>query len=793
MRQLDVLWIPLFCFGIGVLFASEWNASLMWGYVVGGVAFLLLGLSIWIYPDFKKSRWFLVGCVLLGVGMILGNLRMGPFGNDMALMEPGKVTLVGTLGDVERIQNQERISLYGKIFVSEVIHPDGKKETKVGVVHFQLNEIRKMESDVWHDGLGVRATGNLQIKEQYRNPGPWLTWQEKSGRGVFRSIYIEKADSLVWYPEQDRRWIGWATQLRNRFLVGMERVMPEKDRNLLRGILFGGRLGISEEAQSQFAVTGLTHILSVSGTHLAVIFGSILWVGSFFRFSRFYVALFGVLILLTYSLLSGFPAPVVRSFWMAFGVALGMMVERDTDGQRIFSLTLLGMLLWEPRWLYDVSFQLSAAATAGLVLAAPYLERPKKWSAFWQGPILLTLGVQIFSLPLMAAYFQSISLLAFLGNLILLPLFEGTLIFGMLGCLASFFSTSIAEFFWISSSLLLGAAMEGVRLFERFPWALLSLPSMDFWDGMVYYIGLGILIFSLSTSKKEIKKWGGCSGLIVLLFLGIKINGSLASGFLEIHFLDVGQGDAILIRTPQGKGILLDTGGRPGQISRFDIGSAVVSPYLWRVGVRELELIILSHEDEDHRGGLDGILARFPVKEIWGTPLVADALKEKDFPIIVHPQGYETNVDGVRLTIQSQPSFKKGWSQVVEVAYGEHTFLFTGDMDGAEETQFLEGKPRRNLTGLKVGHHGSKKGTGRRLLDLFSPEISIISVGESNRYGHPGLGTLARLREAQSKIYRTDMDGRVLLKSDGRTFWLETMKRGTANGNHEFLGEKKHP
>lgn len=779
MRRPDLFWIPFFCYGFGILWLHEYKGLFDW---VSGLAIFFLsafGIGTWFLKKPSWLLWALVGIFFFFLGGGFGISQIGFSETDIEFQPLGKQTLSGTLQNVQQGEKDGKRYLQGRVILSERIEKN-KSIPATGQVNFWLQPISADDAEQWHDGLGVSVTGDLRIREQYRNPGPWLTWEEKSGRGVFRSIKpLEDSAAFRWNPVYDQKITGWAAEVRKSFIRGMAKVMPEKDLQLLRGLLFGGQEGVSAEIRKSFAVTGMTHILSVSGTHLAALFAGILWLGRILRMKRIWIGSIGILVISFYSLLCAFPPPVVRSLFMSLGVIVALIAERERSGQRIFAMTLLGMLIWEPRWIFDISFQLSATATMGLMIALPYLEERKTWKNFWRGPIIFTLGAQLLSLPFMAAYFQEISIISFLSNLFLLPLFESSLILGLLGSGFSYFHEGIAQFFWILSSLSLGASLEGIRFFSKVPFALLPLPSMDFWSGLCYYCGIIIFSAGIRWGKTNKKAFSISAFGVILMVSAFYIPFyPVESEELEIHVLDVGQGDSILIKTPDHKVILIDTGGIPGANNDFNIGERVVAPYLWRLGIRKLELLIISHGDEDHMGGSKEILKRIPAKEIWIPASAAGYFDEKKEQLRIPLEGENREFGKISVRVIAQPPVKeKSWSQIIEISYGEHRFLFTGDLEGKEEKVLLEKGKLGKITGLKVGHHGAKNGSSFELLNQIQPEFAVISVGEANRFGHPTIQTLGRLKSVGSKVYRTDLQGRILIRSDGNQYRIETMSR----------------
>ena len=774
--KFDVFWIPVLCFLGGVLFLDSYSQYYL-GFQLGlGFTLILLGVGIWIYHWNDKILWWVCGLIFFFLGGLFGRNHSGISEENIALVKPTEIRLSGYITEVKWGEEKGKGYLQGRMRVKEKSINDITTVSE-GEISFWLNSIDFPTGELWHAGQGVQLKGELRIREQYLNPGPWLIWQEKSGRGVFRAFRGTGAESIEWEPKYDQKLVGWAAELRTFFLKKMEKVMPEKDVFLLQGLLFGGQEGIDPLTRKQFSTTGLTHILSVSGTHLATLFAGILWVGRLLKIRQVWISLFGAGILIFYSFLCGFPPPVIRSLWMALGVVIALATDRERSSQRIFSLTVLGMMIYEPRWIYDISFQLSVAATTGLVFAIPYLEQTRGWQRFWKGPLLFTLLSQGLSLPFLATYFQQLSLVSVFSNLILVPIFQGILILGLLGSLFSGIVIKVGEFFWIVSSLLLGFGLMGIRFFSSFSWSILPISTMGFWSGVVYYVGVILLFLGFQVSAKRKKIWAVSLAGLLLIGLFIGLAHPTQPNRLEIHVIDVGQGDSILIRTPKGKSMLIDGGGIPYNQSSFDIGERVVAPYLWSEGIRELELIIISHGDEDHSGGIEAVLARFPTQQIWMPEQGMEKFSKWQGKISTPPVGTLFEVDGVKIRVLAQPpKEKKSYSQVIEVTYGEKSFLFTGDMEGKEEEEFLKVTDLQTISGLKVGHHGARKSSNDLFLNRIKPEFSFISVGESNSYGHPALQTLVRLNSGDKKIYRTDLQGRILIKTDGKTIQVETMK-----------------
>lgn len=246
-----------------------------------------------------------------------------------------------------------------------------------------------------------------------------------------------------------------------------------------------------------------------------------------------------------------------------------------------------------------------------------------------------------------------------------------------------------------------------------------------------------------------------------------------SKNILKVHFIDVGQGDAILIQTPAGQNMLVDAG-------ENDCGSLVVN-YLISQGVKDLDIVVGTHPHSDHIGGLDTVINRLPVKNIFMPKVtnttqsfrdVLDAVKNQGLKITVAKAGVDLTLDGVdcRFIAPLQNSYEdlNNYSAVIKLDYGSQSFLLTGDAETDSEAQMLSSGVNLKSTVLKVGHHGSYSSSGSRFLKAVAPQYAVIMVGRDNQYGHPHTQTLNRISGAGIKVYRTDQDGTIVFTTDGK-------------------------
>jgi competence protein ComEC len=285
---------------------------------------------------------------------------------------------------------------------------------------------------------------------------------------------------------------------------------------------------------------------------------------------------------------------------------------------------------------------------------------------------------------------------------------------------------------------------------------------------------------------------GAATGVLLVLLLWHPFPADQTRGQLELTAIDVGQGDSLLVTFPDGKRMLVDGGGIPafGHASRsqLDIGEDVVAPYLWNRSIRNVDVMALSHAHEDHIGGLPALIDDFHPKELWtgATPdsptwrLVCEKAAKNGVKILPMQAGRQIALGGTEIDVLAPPGDyvpsdtpKNNDSLVLRLRYGRHAFLLSGDAERPIERRMLEDGQLRPADVLKVGHHGSKTSSTEEFLSTIQPAFAVISVGLENSYGHPNREVIERLREHHAMVLRSDQDGLISIRSDGRRLFLE--------------------
>ena len=531
-------------------------------------------------------------------------------------------------------------------------------------------------------------------------------------------------------------------------------------------MLFGGYAGLNPELVEEFQTTGIIHILSVSGSHMSVLAMFVAWLfNKVLKLPRTVTLALGIFVMGTYTLLSGVLPHVIRSAIMGILVLTATALEVESLGARLLALTATVMLLVKPLLMFDISFQLSFAATAGLIYLAGDLRNLMWRLPYWfKFPAAMTTAAQVASLPIIIWYFNQVSLSAILSNVFVMPLLEWVIIIGLVGGLIALVLPFIGKIIFVFESILFGGSSELNRLFANLPLSAVQVPTLGFAAGFIYYLAL---IFR----RPEI-----LLALIIVLFVNFR-----TSGEVEVNFVDVGQGDCAVVFTPNRKCLIFDTGGV--REKTFDVGGRVVVPYLKHENIREVEYIFLTHVHEDHSGGAGSIIKKLPVHEI----ITANEPKAEYAAVFGISENFLNNVraghkgetfsvDGVKIEILFAPNAGTGneISNVYRVSYGNVSFLITGDLIIENENEILREGIDVESTVLKVGHHGSKTSSSEEFLKAVNAKCAVISVGYGNNFGHPRAEVLNRLNELGVKIFRTDIDGLIKFKTDGKKLSVST-------------------
>lgn len=599
--------------------------------------------------------------------------------------------------------------------------------------------------------------------------GPWPRRPERAGTLVL--------DSLQVIPATHRHPLLSARDAAQRLL----RAMLGNRAGMAESLILAQRGGLDDDLTQRFAAAGLSHLLAISGLHVGLVAAAVLLLARLLRlplgYGRFLTAgaVFGYVGFL------GAPAPATRAALQMALLLLGRRLQRPADPLAPLAACALLLMVADPLDVLDAGFELSFVGVAGIVmLRAPLasrlrIVRPRALAA------ALAVGAAAFlaTAAVAALRFGQLAPIGLLANLAAVPLAGLAVPATALTLAVGAVAPATGVFLGAGAGALL-AALDAVA-----HWAA-AVPGGHAWvsaDSVA--MALAAIVVALLASRVLARRWAavrlrhprlrrlvaaGVGAAVVVAWPAWSLGPGDA---VRIFAIDVGQGDALAIRSPGGRWVVVDTGPKSDD---FDAGRQRVVPFLLARGVHRVEALILTHPDADHIGGAQAVLDAFPVGMVLepavpaGKPLYLAALRDArrhDTPWVAVRDGRELALDGMTLhflapdaSVLDAREGANEYSVVFALRYGRFGALFMGDAPVAVEERILRAHGRDvQVSLLKVGHHGSRTSTSDALLDAARPRFALISVGRHNRFGHPAPVTLARLALHHVRVFRTDLQG----------------------------------
>lgn len=583
-----------------------------------------------------------------------------------------------------------------------------------------------------------------------------------------------------WIPPQ-----YWPAVISKLLKASIEQSFPKDVFPLMKALVTGDRHDLAVETTSSLRRAGLSHIVAVSGMHLAVLADVLaLLLGRGKKSTALAVIGFSVV----FCGVAGNTPSVVRAAIMIGMLQLAPLFNRERDDITALLFALMLLLIWNPMSAAHVGLQFSFAAVAGILLIARPIQtrfrkmlewdklkkyqrlRPVRFLLYYGVEVLATtLGASSFTMLLSAIHFNTISLIAPLTNLMMVWmasfLLLGGFAVGILGMLSSTAGVILAAPFVLPARIFLKAA----EWFAK-P-ALASIPlDVVYYRIWLIFVCLLLVVHVLLPGKKR-SRYPICAAVVVLAAAVMLTVQDFRRGSMLVSVLDVGQGQSVVVRVEE-QGALVDCGG-----FGYENAGDIAADYLLARGVKRIDLLVLSHYDEDHINGTTQLMRRVAVDRIVLPPMAEDDLLYDDFLPLLQMSGAQVEMieDDVIVSADKDKSITvyppmvtrpKGnqKSLTVLATAGENDVLITGDMDQAVEERLLA---RRNLPDVELmvaGHHGSNDSNSERLLNRVKPEVVVISAGDQNRYGHPGQKALERFDKIGAAVYRTDQQGTVTVR-----------------------------
>ncbi|MDE3199847.1 MAG: ComEC/Rec2 family competence protein [Acidobacteriota bacterium] len=894
--------IPLFhaawLFALGIVLAHGLYLRPSWLLC----ALLLIAL-LWMLSVYRAERisWFPMAAMWLLLGAWCAQMEPQPApAPQLAALSNGLLReLDGTIVNVDALRSNAitdelddtpdaptqvlDVELRDAEFVTDSVDRMQPVTGKVRLtVRWPVDAEERASAESFHCGDRVHASVQLLEPADYRDAGAfsragYLLDQDITATGSVKIARIARLNVA-----DVRGAAGWHWLARERVLVGcrlhaaqqavshkllalpaaMERLpsflrITHEDAALLAAMTTGDRTFLTQPLRRGFERTGSFHMLVVSGLHIGIVAGCLLWFLRALRIKRVPATLLTIAGSVAYALFTGFATPVQRSLWMVILYLIGRLIYRQRNALNAIGFAALGMMAASPRVLLEPGFQMTLLAVLSIAGVGvplleksiqPYLRSTKDigltaidtklepriaafrvdlrffaetcaqrfsarfgWKTFpWcvrtalrvVEVVVIACVVELtMSLP-MALYFHRVTIFSLPVNVLILPLLSLLLPSALLTLAVLLIWPSAAVVPATVTATLLHAGVGIVRFFGSMVGSDLRVATPLAWQYAVFCLALAAAVALAHGGRTS--KYGAVALLLGGGFVCVLPRPvAHPRNALLVEALDVGQGDSLLLITPDGKAMLVDGGGMGGGMPQakqwFDVGEEVVSPALWARGIRHLDVVVLTHAHGDHMGGLPSVLKNFRPAELWvgeNPPVrdyesLLDEARSLGVKVRRFHAGEEAELGDASVHVLAPaanytpgPQPENDDSLVLRVAYEKTSALLAGDAESPEEHAMLNEADLQS-TLLKVGHHGSVTSTTPAFLAAIHPQWAVISCGLHNRYGHPREEVLHALEESHVRTMSTDIDGATCFQLDGSTIRASALCGLDANGGDE--------
>ncbi len=793
--------LPFLALGCGVLLTRAAPFS--------GVELLLAGSAFALFACLAQSKILKLSAVLLALvagGALSATLHRPPPPPELDTPDQAPVTLAGCVVEPSiNARGREQFVLElapgARARVSWYLRP-GESAPEV------------------HYGQRVEFPAKMRSPHNYGNPGAFDYSHFLARQQIYWSAATPAGANLTVFPGQcGNRFMAFIYSLRTAALTRIHELYQDDPYTvaMMEAILIGESANLQKIWTDDYRSTGTFHALVISGSHVAVLAAALIFLLRIGFVSQNSAVMLAVLAAWLYCLVTGWQAPVIRSAAALSFFAVGRLFFRRARILNILAAVGICYLLLDPDSLYDASAQLSFLSVALIgVFVIPVIEHtsgpmaasltnapstslpryaaqfrvelalcvrtlrifapdwlarfavhaPVRVAIFFYDLLLTSAFIQIGLAIPMVLYFHRLSATGLSANAAALPLLELVVPVG--------FASLLLNSAWVAAcaSFLLHLTERVVSFHARWE-PNYRIPDPPFWLSLAL---IALLTIAAIRFPRRVRYAAFAGALAALTILIVHPFPAIAEpGSLEVTTIDVGQGDSLLISFPNGKLVLMDTGGlieTNGQHANLDIGEDVVAPYLWTRGIHHLDAVAISHFHDDHAGGLNAILKDFAVTELWTgavpslyklPPAIAVRKLVNGDPFPFGGASVQVMAPFADYTPKKLPTNND--SLVLRLTHGRHSFLLTGDAEKQVEARLLS-TPRTDV--LKVGHHGSKTSSTPAFLDAVHPAFALISDGWENRFNHPHPKTLAALEERRIAISRTDLEGLTTVRTDGR-------------------------
>jgi len=687
--------------------------------------------------------------------------------------------------------------------INEAEHEAQSKEEVMVYLYLQnIEEIAVVE--LWKSGIGIRLFGDIERPNTARNPGQFDYQQYLEHENIHWVVKIDSISKIE--VSNGRTSATLLDNIRESLFLKVDGLYEEPVAGFIKAIILGERNTLAVDINSDFSILGLSHLLAISGLNLSILSLMLFWLLTRLGMTREKSALLISIIIFGYMFLTGASPSVVRATMMTIILLYSFLFKSTLNGLQVLSLAFLIMTIINPLWIFDIGFQLSFIITLYIIWGLPIIsERIPIKNRFLNKSISLILITQVASFPLIFYYFNQYSLLSIIANLLFVPIFSFIVLpLAIVTLILALLHLYIGNIFADLLTIILESIFD---LFHKASQLNLFHFYGSFYSPIwviIYYLVFSWLLsrdsFKNSFYSQRVKNRAFLLEKIFLLLIFFVILFTLlTNNGGTVSFIDVGQGDSTLIEAPEGYTVLIDSGGKfnyskeewQQRRDEFEIGEDVILPFLHYKGIDTINLAVITHEDYDHMGGYFSLIDQVDIKmfvvpnSFPRTELGEELYKKMDsynIPIYQVNSAKAINIDQntdinfIPIDLPESNN-ENDHTLITFLKMYDTAIAFPADLEVKGEEKVLEQYSLEETDILKAGHHGAGTSTSNVWLDALKPKDTVISVGENNRYGHPNQAVIDRLENYQIKIWRTDMDGAIVVYVKSTGYRIDTTKK----------------
>ena len=716
----------------------------------GSIAFLSIPIAVIILLITKNKKIIVILiCLIISIGYVSILENKYSKISDMPIKE--MVTIISDIQEKE----------YKKVCTAKIV-----RNNKKILINIKMSQ--DIPSIKYGDSLYIE--GEFKQPEEARNYKGYNYKQYLKTKKIIGTVELEKAKIL---KSSNGSFIHNIQKYIRDTING---TLTDEEGNLLLAILLGDKDKLSEDIQESFKTSNLSHMLAVSGAHVSYIILGLTYVLQNSIIGKKNGKIVCIIFLLAFMAITNFTPSVTRACIMAILTLFSSIIYRKSDVYTNISVAALITLIFNPYSLLDLGFQLSYGGTIGIIIFIKRIQEKKSNSKvinYIKQMALVSIYANIIIIPIMMYHFNTVSFTFIISNIMASPILGIIVITGFLFIIASITVKPLTRLIAIFIKPILSILIKISQICSKLPFSNILVVTPYMFNVISYY---AIILYCIK-SKKNNK----CKIIICLLIVLILINFIIYifPQKLRIFFIDVGQGDSTLIITPDKKTVLIDGGGSDS----FDVGKKVLLPYLLDRRILKIDYVLISHFDTDHCGGILTIMEKVKVKNIIISEQAEHSENYERFKkLMIHKKIRLIEVKkGDKIKIGRYSEFKilfptsrllsenplNNNSIVAQFNYNNFKMLFTGDIEKLAEQQILKTeKAEIRADILKVAHHGSKTSSIPEFIKAVRPKIALIGVGKNNTFGHPNQQTIKNLENIKCRIYRTDLQGEIIIKID---------------------------